>query len=164
MIHYFDPAALKEIADIQVALTGPKRVPFIPWDSRKKGFTPDMFRTTEVFYDTLAEDAGEIPWLVVCNGKVKTIRTPKEYTCKEQHLYAYVDMIVGDKVMSCRSMSLAALIWLCYLKRSIPAGCVVDHTDEDPYNNAPSNLQLLTVGDNTRKSAHLKRKTKEKIV
>lgn len=134
-----------------------KKVPFIPWDSRKYGFTPEMFRTTKVFYDELAEDAGEIPWRVVCNGKEKAIRSPKEWSSKQQHYYAYVEMIVGDKVMSSRSMSLAALIWICYLGRSIPGGCVVDHKDEDPSNNSPDNLQLLSVGDNVRKHWKLRK-------
>lgn len=129
-----------------------KKVPFIPWDSRKQGFTPEMFRTTKVFYDKNSEK-----WCVITRDKEKAIRTPKEWSSKEQHLYAYVDMIVGDRVMASRSMSLAALIWLRYLGRSIPAGCVVDHIDEDPSNNNPDNLQLLSVGDNVRKTRQLKR-------
>lgn len=134
-----------------------KKVPFIPWDSRKYGFTPEMFRTTKVFYDPLAEQNCKIPWKVVSGGKEKTIRTPKEWSSKEQHYYAYVEMIVGDKVMPSRSMSLAELIWLCYLGRSIPAGCVIDHKDENPDNNKPDNLQLLSIGDNVKKAWKIKK-------
>ena len=152
-----------------------KKVSFIPWDSRKYGFTPEMFRTTKVFYDPLAEENreipwtvesggkenGEIPWKVVSGGKEKTIRTPKEWSSKKQHYYAYVEMIVGDEVMPSRSMSLAELIWLCYLGRSIPAGCVVDHKDENPANNKPYNLQLLSIGDNVKKSWKIKKGAKK---
>lgn len=129
------------------------RVPFIPWDSRKQGFYPDMFKTTRVYrYE------GSKTWHVESGGKERNIRTPKEWTSKKQHYYAYVEMIVDGNIMPCRSMSLAALIWLCYLGRVIPPGCVVDHIDEDPSNNEPSNLQLLSVGDNTRKTHRLKKK------
>lgn len=161
MIHFYDPAALEEankIHEFIIGRTNMKRVLFIPWDSRKYGFTPEMFRTTKVFYDQLADENCETHWRVVSGGKEKTIRTPKEWSSKEQHYYAYVEMIVGDKVMSSRSMSLAALIWLCYLGRTIPAGCIVDHKDEDPSNNSPDNLQLLSVGDNVRKHWKLKKK------
>lgn len=33
----------------------------------------------------------------------------------------------------------------------IPDGYVVDHIDNDPYNNKLNNLQLLSIGDNIRK-------------
>lgn len=130
-----------------------QRVAFIPWDSRRKGFTPEMFRTTRVY-----RYGGSEEWHVESEGKEKIIRTPKEWTSKKQHYYAYVPMIVEDKIMTHRSMSLAALIWLCYLGRAIPPGYVVDHIDENPSNNEPDNLQLLSVGDNTRKTYKLKKK------
>lgn len=134
-----------------------KTVPFIPWDSRKNGFTPEMFLTTTVVPDKNSEYG----WRVFVQNREKKIRTPKEETSKQQHLYAYVDMFVGNKRMSCRSMSLAALIWLCYLGRAIEPGCCIDHKDEDPLNNSPSNLQMMTVGDNSRKSWKIKKSKKK---
>lgn len=127
---------------------------FIAWDSRKKGFTPDMFQNVQVVKDP-DEKYG---WRIYSEGKKKEIRTPKEWSSKEQHYYAYVRMDVGNNYMIGRSMSLAALIWLCYLGRSIPAGCIIDHKDENPANNEPSNLQLLSVGDNVKKHWKLKKK------
>ena len=33
----------------------------------------------------------------------------------------------------------------------VPAGYVVDHIDNDPYNNDPYNLQILTISENLEK-------------
>ena len=108
------------------------KIGIIAKDSRKKTFTPDDFPNTELKPDPEAKYG----WSVFDNGKYKVIHTPPECTSKKQHLYVYVTIKGGGA--SSRIMSLAALIWLVYLKREIPAGYVVDHIDEDPLNNRES--------------------------
>lgn len=118
---------------------------FISWNSRKKGFTPDMFSSVAV-----KRDGAE--WKIYNNGKLVIPHTPRETSSKKQHLYVNVDMRVGDDVMQGRVMSLASIIWLRYLCRAIAPGCVIDHIDDNPLNNKPRNLQMLTIADNVRKS------------
>lgn len=45
---------------------------------------------------------------------------------------------------------LARVIY-CWFKGDIPEGMVIDHIDNNPYNNSIDNLQLLTQEDNLRK-------------
>lgn len=117
-----------------------------PHNSRLLGFASKQVREhVEVIPDTEAKYG----WSVFCDGSYKNILTPKETHSKKQHLYVYVT-VGGEKH---RIMSLASLIWLCYLKKDIPAGCVIDHIDEDPLNNDVSNLRCLTNGDNVREAA-----------
>ena len=46
--------------------------------------------------------------------------------------------------------SLSRLVYVWFIG-DIPDGYVVDHIDNDPYNNKLGNLQLLSIGDNIRK-------------
>lgn len=128
------------------------------WDSRKNGMKPEYFPNVEVFYDALAEENCEIPWRVISCGKEKKIFTVKEQTSKKKHLYVNVQMVVNGEVYQNRGMPLAQLIWLIVSGRNIQPGCVIDHIDEDPMNNLPSNLQMLSIGDNVRKTWKLKKK------
>lgn len=123
------------------------------WDSRKNGMKPEYFPNVRV-----VPSAEDVQWTVFCNGKKRKIYTVKEQTSKKPHLYVNVDMEVNGEVYKNRGMPLAQLIWLKISKRSIMPGCVIDHIDEDPLNNLPSNLQMLSIGDNTRKTWKLKKK------
>ena len=42
------------------------------------------------------------------------------------------------------------LVYVWFIE-DVPDGYVVDHIDNDPYNNRLNNLQLLSIGDNIRK-------------
>lgn len=115
------------------------------WNSRELGFQPSLFPHVAI------EKRGK-EWIVYNKGRRIPLCTPKESCAKKQHIYVYVDMVVDGKRMTGRRMALAAIIWLRYLGREIAPGCVIDHIDENPFNNDPSNLQMLTIGDNTRKT------------
>ena len=62
------------------------------------------------------------------------------------HLYTWC-MIDGKQ----KSISLASLIMVLIIGKDIPSGYVVDHIDNDSFNNDISNLQLLTIGENAKK-------------
>ena len=50
-----------------------------------------------------------------------------------------------------KSISLASLVMVLIIGKDIPNGYVVDHIDNDSFNNDVSNLQLLTIGENAKK-------------
>lgn len=70
----------------------------------------------------------------------------KNTDCK-YHLYTWFIDENGKQ----RSVSLASLIMVCYRGKDIPAGYVVDHIDNDPFNNDPRNLQIISISDNVKK-------------
>lgn len=117
---------------------------YTPHNSREKGYKPEMFAGVIVEPD---KDS-KYGYAVYDCGRYKKILEPKESSSTRQHLYAYVHSSDGIS----RIMSLAALVWLCYMRKEIPAGYVVDHIDDNPFNNEPKNLQILTIGDNVRKN------------
>lgn len=112
-------------------------------NSRELGYSPDDFKHTVVFPD---KDA-KFGWSIFDNGKYRAARQQKECCAKIDHVYAYATM---EGQAYSRLMPLSSLIWLCFLKRPIPAGYVIDHIDENPLNNSIENLQCVTIGENTR--------------
>lgn len=49
-----------------------------------------------------------------------------------------------------RAFPVSRLVYVWFIG-DVPDGCVVDHVDNDPYNNRLNNLQLLSIGENIRK-------------
>lgn len=127
------------------------------WDSRESGLKPEYFPNVEVIFMPNMED---YDWAVFDNGKQKKVYTVKEQTSKRKHLYVNVEMVVNGEVYKNRGMPLAQLIWLKELSREIVPGCVIDHINEDPLDNRTQNLQMLSIGNNVRKSAIYRRKQK----
>lgn len=125
------------------------------WDSRVNGMKPEYFPNVRV-----VPSADEYQWTVFSDHKKKKIYTVKEQSSKHKHLYVNVQMVVNGEVYQNRGMPLAQLIWLKVKGMSILPGCVIDHIDENPMNNLPNNLQMLTIGDNTRKSWRIKKNQK----
>ena len=70
----------------------------------------------------------------------------KNTDCK-YHLYTWFI----DENSKQRLISLASLIMVSYLHKDIPAGYVVDHIDNDSFNNDPRNLQIISISDNVKK-------------
>lgn len=128
------------------------------YDTRKNGLSKECFPNVEIYYDELADENIENPWIVVSCGKEKKVYTVKEQTAKNPHYYVNVEMVVNGQSYKNRGMPLAQLIWVKYLKRKIAPGCVIDHIDEDSLNNSPDNLQMLCIGDNVRKTWQAKKK------
>lgn len=124
---------------------------YTPHNSRDKGFKPSDLGDVV----TMKDPDAKYGWSVFENGKYKAIHTPPEASSTKQHLYVYVTVsgVAG------RIMSLASVIWLTH-GRSIPAGCVVDHIDENPLNNDLDNLQVLTIAENVAKARELKKSQK----
>lgn len=50
------------------------------------------------------------------------------------------------------TISLAILVWLTYIKTDIPSNMVIDHIDNNSFNNELDNLQLLTIRGNIEKN------------
>lgn len=122
------------------------------WDSRERGLKGEYFPNVEVL-----PTSDEYGWRVISCGRQKKIYTVKEQTAKQKHLYVNVQMVVNGEVYQNRGMPLAQLVWIKVLGRAIAPGCVIDHIDENPLNNMPSNLQMLSIGDNVRKTAKNKK-------
>lgn len=98
---------------------------------------------------TLVRDLdSEYGWkLLNSRGKEKKLSV---YTTKQGYTSIRANLCVNNKETH---HSLASLIWLLYLDREIPAGYVVDHIDNNPFNNDPDNLQLLTTRENLLKNS-----------
>lgn len=57
-----------------------------------------------------------------------------------------------DTQKACVSLALAAIVYAWY-RGDIPAGMVIDHIDENPFNNCLDNLQMITRSENTSRSS-----------
>ena len=99
-------------------------------------------------YNLIRDLSAEYGWrLVNLRGKEKKLTV---YTTKQGYTSIRANLCVNNRESQ---HSLASLIWLIYLDREIPAGYVVDHIDNNPFNNSPDNLQLLTTRENLLKNS-----------
>lgn len=115
----------------------------------KKGLTKEFLESEEIsIYQNLDSDYGyEVyqnglrrPISPLISGQYKNTKRTK------YHLYTWC-MIDGKQ----KSISLASLVMVLIVGKDIPSGYVVDHIDNDSFNNDVSNLQLLTIGENAKK-------------
>lgn len=83
----------------------------------------------------------ERPIFVQKTGKYKS----SDY-CK---YHPYVSLYYNGKTIL---KSLASILMTCVLLKDIPAGYVVDHIDNDSFNNSLDNLQLLSIRENIDKN------------
>ena len=81
------------------------------------------------------------PIFVIKTGKYKTT----DYCKYHPYVAFYAN---GKSIMK----SLASVLMTCVLLKDIPAGYVVDHIDNDSFNNDLSNLQLLSIRENLEKN------------
>lgn len=93
----------------------------------------------------------EYGWKVSRNGRKRAIFVTKGTVYKNGGCKYYPSIVVTMNGKP-KIISLAVVIWVGYLRREIPAGYVVDHIDNDSFNNDPSNLQLLTIRENLLKN------------
>lgn len=89
--------------------------------------------------------------MVTVKGKKRNIFVAKGTVYKDGSCKYYLCVTITYEGKQ-KMISLAVLIWVGFLKRNIPAGYVVDHIDNDSFNNDVSNLQLLTIRENLVKN------------
>ena len=136
----------------------------------RKGLTQEYLNKVGVYVDINDEfmelgENGEVYWIPYSwsvmqtikdkNGNERDLERPiapmksgnyKNTDCK-YHLYTWFIDENGKQ----RMISLASLIMVSYLHKDIPAGYVVDHIDNDSFNNDPRNLQIISISDNVKK-------------
>ena len=114
----------------------------------RRGWTLEEF--DELGWKVVPSD-NEFGWDIYRNGKKHVVFVTKGTRYKDGGCKYYpATTYTVDKKQ--RIVSLAVLIWVGYLRREIPAGYVVDHIDNDSFNNDTSNLQLLTIRENLLKN------------
>lgn len=114
----------------------------------RRGWTLQEF--DELGWKVVPSD-NDFGWDIYRNGRKRVVFVTKGTVYKDGgcKYYPATNYTVNGKS---RIISLAVLIWVGYLRREIPAGYVVDHIDNDSFNNDPSNLQLLTIRENLLKN------------
>lgn len=114
----------------------------------RKDKTPEQMEELGV---TIEPADNEYGWNVYRHGKKKAIWVAKGTQYKSGGCKYFPAIAITHKgKQACYSLS--SLIWLCYLKKEIPAGYVIDHIDNDSFNNDPDNLQMLTIRENIVKN------------
>lgn len=124
---------------------------YVKYNGRKEGFDPKDFKTIH-----LERNREAISGWDIYQGKKLLKQRIVQGTCSKPHIYTNIRF----RDTPGRQFSVAALVWLAFIGEKIPAGFIVDHKNEDPFNNDPGNLQLLTIGDNTRKAWKIRKNQK----
>lgn len=129
--------------------------------SRRSGKTeykrqPRRGWTYEQFYDlgivVVPSSTSEFGWDVYQDGRKRVIYVASGTKYKDGSCKYYPAITIQREDRKWRIVSLSAAIWVGYLHNEIPAGYVVDHIDNDSFNNSIDNLQLLTIRDNINKN------------
>lgn len=114
----------------------------------RKGWTVQEFEQLGIHIEPCDNEYG---WQVSRKGRKHAIFVVKGTVYKDGGCKYYPCIVITNNYKP-KLISLAVVIWVGYLKRDIPAGCVVDHIDNDSFNNDTSNLQLLTIRENLLKN------------
>lgn len=133
----------------QYALDGSRRdlnKPYTPRPRQDKN--PTLLEELGITIEPANNDYG---WKVTMRGKVRPIWVAKGTQYKSGGC-KYYPAVTINKDNKQKTWSLSSLIWLGHLKKPIPAGYVVDHIDNDSFNNTIDNLQLLTIRQNIEKN------------
>ena len=81
------------------------------------------------------------------DGKISITLAERKHKYRPNKYYYKVTFSCKSKVYN---IPLSRLVYVWY-NGDIPDGFVVDHINNDSFDNRPENLQLLTVGDNLKK-------------
>ena len=81
------------------------------------------------------------------NSEIKITMANRKHKYRPDKQYPKITFCVKQARYN---IPLSRLIYV-WFKGDIPDGMVIDHIDNDPYNNSPSNLQMLSVGENLTK-------------
>ena len=79
--------------------------------------------------------------------RVKIHNIVAEHKYGKTKIYPKVQMSYNGKGYS---FSLSRVLYVWFIE-DIPDGYVIDHIDNDPFNNRLNNLQMLTIEENNRK-------------
>lgn len=93
-------------------------------------------------------------WTVFQNDTVREIYLHNNGNKKYGTTYNSLYVTIVDENGKRRPISLASLIMVFFKHLDIPAGYVVDHIDNNAFNNDPDNLQLIRKGENAKKDNH----------
>ena len=117
----------------------------------RKGLTKEFLESQNVTIKIADNDFG---YEVYQNGRKRALGVviSGQYKATKRTKYHISTCIMVDGKQ--KSVSLAALIMVLIIGKDIPDGYVVDHIDNDSFNNDISNLQLLTIGENIKKDNH----------
>lgn len=116
---------------------------------QRKGLTLDDLYDLGIYLEKTDDAYG---WKVFQLNKERPIFPHKTGSYKSSgrvKYHPYVVVSAFDKKQ--KMISLASLIMVYIKKENIKPGYVVDHIDNDSFNNNPDNLQLLTIRQNLDK-------------
>lgn len=114
----------------------------------RKGWTVEEFEDLGL---TIEPSDNEYGWEIKRKGRKKVIFVTKGTVYKSGGC-KYYPAIQVQKGYKSTTISLGIAVWVGYLKREIPAGYVIDHIDNDSFNNSVENLQMLTIRQNLEKN------------
>ena len=79
---------------------------------------------------------------------IKITEATRKHKYRPDKVYPKVNFSVRGKGIFSIPLSRFIYVWF---NGDVPDGYVVDHIDNDPYNNHPDNLQILTISENLEK-------------
>lgn len=119
-----------------------------------KDYGIEVYRNYDSFYG----------WDAFVEGKPKKIFNAIGSKYKDGSYREYPAITIWDSdKKNTKILSLSTIIWLSEKNEPINPGYVVDHIDNDPFNNDICNLQLLTVRQNLEKNPSKKRQYRKML-
>lgn len=106
-----------------------------------------------VYYDNSAKAWKVIRYWYKNNSNSKDFREVKVTVARGKHKYRpdkYYPKVTFCVTQTRYNIPLSRLVY-AWFNGDIPDGYVVDHIDNDSFNNDPKNLQLLTIEENLAK-------------
>lgn len=105
--------------------------------------------------EPVIDKTSESGYAVYQHGKRRPIMLRKtnqyKYGRQKFHYYTYYAYTDENGKYKQKAISLSALVYCFFNKKDIPAGYVIDHIDNDSFNNDLSNLQMISIGENATK-------------
>ena len=105
--------------------------------------------------EPVIDENSESGYAVYQHGKRRPIMLKKtnqyKYGRQKFHYYTYYLCTDENGKRMQRAISLSSLIYCFFNKKDIPGDYVIDHIDNDSFNNDLSNLQMISIGENATK-------------
>lgn len=134
-------------------LDGSRRDLSKPYKPRKRVKKDKRFYA-KLYVDIKVDEDAPYGYRVFQKGKEKAIFTNTGTRYKDGRVKKYPAVGLYDKDKKRNYISsLASLVYILVMDNDeIPTDMVVDHIDNDSFNNNPENLQLLKIIDNVKKN------------